>query len=145
HPTVRVIALAGFEDSELVREALAAGAVTYLRKNAPLQEFVRVIWLVAEGLPKSESAAQVLLPVTSAKTSQLGNDLTDREREVLALLAEGKSNQQIANRLFITPATVKFHTRSIRFKLGTSSRTETVVVALQHHLVGSSGRSISPG
>ena len=59
----------------------------------------------------------------------------EREREVLGLLAEGLSNQQIAERLVITPATVKFHTRSIRSKLGTSSRTETVVVALNYHLV----------
>jgi NarL family two-component system response regulator LiaR len=68
----------------------------------------------------------------------LGHDLTEREREVLALLAEGRSNQQIADKLVITPATVKFHTRSLRSKLYASSRTETVVVAMRNHLVPAS-------
>jgi DNA-binding NarL/FixJ family response regulator len=61
--------------------------------------------------------------------------LTDRERQVLALLTEGLSNHDIAERLVITPATVKFHTRSIRHKLGTTSRTETAILALQNHLI----------
>ncbi|MGZ3602249.1 MAG: response regulator transcription factor, partial [Ktedonobacterales bacterium] len=76
-----------------------------------------------------------LVHTVAARPPKIGQDLTDREREVLRLLAEGLSNQQIAERLVITPATVKFHTRSIRSKLGTTSRTETVVLALQHHLV----------
>ena len=62
-------------------------------------------------------------------------DLTEREREVLALLVEGLSNQQVAERLVISPATVKFHISSIRSKLGASSRTEVVILAMQHKLV----------
>jgi len=138
YPNISVIALISFEDEELVQEALAAGAVADLRKDVPLDEFVKAIRIASQGVPTlAPAAAQALVHAPSTRPPQLGHDLTEREREVLVLLAEGQSNQQIAERLVITPATVKFHTRSIRSKLGTSSRTETVVVALQHHLVGS--------
>jgi len=138
YPTISVIALISFEDEELVQEALAAGAVADLRKDVPLDEFVKAIRIASQSVPTLIPApAQALIRAPSTRPPHLGHDLTDREREVLVLLAEGQTNQQIAERLVITPATVKFHTRSIRSKLGTSSRTETVVVALQHHLVGS--------
>jgi two-component system, NarL family, response regulator LiaR len=137
YPQVHVIALTSFEDADLVQEALAAGAIAYLLKDIPLDELVKAIRLAHQGVPTlAPAAAQALVRAASNRPPVLGHDLTAREREVLALLAEGQSNQQIADRLIITPATVKFHTRSIRSKLGTSSRTQTIVVALQQHLVG---------
>ncbi|MGZ3716399.1 MAG: response regulator transcription factor, partial [Ktedonobacterales bacterium] len=71
----------------------------------------------------------------ATRPPKIGQDLTDREREVLELLAKGRSYPQIAERLVITLATVKFHTRGIHRKLGTTSRTQIAIVALQHHLI----------
>lgn len=136
YPNINVIALTNFEDEELVQEALAAGARADLRKDAPLDEFVKAIQFALQGVQPPPTQAEALIHTIATRSPHLGHDLTNREREVLVLLAAGRSNQEIANRLVITTATVKFHTRSIRSKLGTSSRTETVVVALQHHLVG---------
>ena len=68
----------------------------------------------------------------------VGEALTQRELEILRLINDGLSNQDIAERLVITPATVKFHTRSIRHKLGTTSRTETAILALQNNLIQAS-------
>ncbi|HEX8035038.1 MAG TPA: response regulator transcription factor [Ktedonobacterales bacterium] len=135
-PEVQVIALTSFEEGSLVEEALRAGAIGYLLKDVDVDELGKAIRLARRGIPiLAPMAAQALVHAVAARPPKIGQDLTDREREVLGLLAEGLSNQQIAERLVITPATVKFHTRSIRSKLGTSSRTETVVLALQHHLV----------
>ncbi len=136
YPQVQVIALTSFQEGNLVEEALQAGAIGYLLKDVAVDELAKAIRLVHRGMPTlSPGAAQALVHTVVRRPPPLGQDLTDREREVLGLLAEGLSNQQIAERLVITPATVKFHTRSIRSKLGTSSRTETVILALNHHLV----------
>ncbi len=133
---VRIIALSGSLDGTIIRDALAAGAISYLLKDTSVEDLVHAIRLARQGTSSlTPSAAQALVHTVAAQVPKLGHDLTVREREVLALLAEGLSNQQIAERLVITPATVKFHTRSIRSKLGTSSRTKTVVLALQHDLV----------
>ena len=66
---------------------------------------------------------------------QPGSDLTDRERDILALMVEGESNGEIAGRLFVSQSTVKFHVSNILSKLGASGRTEAVAIAVKHHLV----------
>ncbi len=138
YPQVQVIALTGFQEGGLVEEALQAGAIGYLLKDVAIDDLAKAIRLAARGMPTlAPAAAQALVHTVVRRPPPLGQDLTDREREVLALLSEGLSNQQIAERLVITSATVKFHTRSIRSKLGTSSRTETVALALNNHLVPS--------
>jgi two-component system, NarL family, response regulator LiaR len=138
YPDVQIIALTSFQEGSLVEEALHAGAIGYLLKDVAVEELVKAIRLASAGVPiLAPAAAQALVHTVVRRPPPIGQDLTEREREVLGLLAEGLSNQQIAGRLVITPATVKFHTRSIRSKLGTSSRTETVVVALNYHLVPS--------
>jgi len=86
-------------------------------------------------VPSLAPAAAQALVHQSTDSPKVGSDLTGREREVLGLLSMGLSNQQIAEQLVITRATVKFHARSIRAKLGTATRTETVVLALQNRLV----------
>ena len=135
-PTLRLLALTSYQESDLVQEALQAGALGYLLKDVDPDELAKAIRLAHRGMPTlAPAAAQSLVRAATTRPPALGHDLTEREREVLALLSEGLSNQQIAERLVITPATVKFHTRSIRSKLYASSRTETVVVALRHNLV----------
>jgi NarL family two-component system response regulator LiaR len=137
-PQVRVLALTSFPEGTLVQETLQAGALGYLLKDMTMEDLLKAIRLAQHGVPSlAPAAAQALVHTvrTASATPPLGHDLTEREHEVLALLAAGLSNQQIAARLVITPATVKFHVRSIRSKLGASSRTETAVLAVQHHLV----------
>jgi len=131
-----VIALSSSVDGDVIREALAAGAISYMLKDVSIEDLAHAIRLAHEGTPSlSPGAAQSLVHSVAAPAPALGHDLTDREREVLAFLAKGCSNQQIAEQLVITPATVKFHMRGIRSKLGASSRTKTVVLAMRHHLV----------
>lgn len=135
-PQVQIIALTSFQEGSLVEEALQAGAIGYLIKDVAIDELAKAIRLAARGMPiLAPAAAQALVHTVARRPPTIGHDLTQREREVLGLLAGGLSNQQIAEKLVITPATVKFHTRSIRSKLGTSSRTETVVLAINNHLV----------
>lgn len=134
-PEIQVVALTSFEDGSLVEEALRAGAIGYLLKDVTVDDLAKAIRLAQRGIPiLAPMAAQALVHAVAARPPKIGQDLTERERQVLGLLAEGMSNQQIAESLVITPATVKFHTRSIRSKLGTTSRTETVVLALKYHL-----------
>jgi two-component system, NarL family, response regulator LiaR len=135
-PEVAVVALTSFQEGSMVEEALQAGAIGYLLKDVEVDELGKAIRLARQGMPiLAPAAAQALVHTVVRRPPPIGADLTEREREVLGLLTHGLSNQQIAERLVITPATVKFHTRSIRSKLGTSTRTETVVLALHHHLV----------
>lgn len=138
-PEVQIIALTSFREGSLVEEALVAGAIGYLLKDVAVDELVKAVRLARQGVPTlAPAAGQALVKMVASGPPALGHDLTDREQQVLALMAKGLSNQQIADQLVITPATVKFHTRSIRSKLGTGSRTETVILALQHHLVAGS-------
>lgn len=134
-PHLQVLALTSFQEGNLVQEALQAGAIGYLLKDVTIDELARAVRLAAQGLPTLAPAAGQALVQARSQAPKIGHDLTEREKEVLALLVEGLSNQQIAERLVISPATVKFHISSIRSKLGASSRTEVVILAMQHKLV----------
>ena len=84
---------------------------------------------------RQPEATQVLVRATRQRVENSDYDLTDRENEVLALLAEGLSNAEIAERLVISITTVKFHVRNLLSKLGVTSRAEAVAMAWQHHLI----------
>lgn len=136
YPAVQVVALTSFKEKEMVEGALQAGAIGYLLKDVSADELARAIRAAAAGKPTLASeAAQVLIQSTRAPAEKPGFDLTVREREVLALMAEGLINQQIAERLVVSVSTAKFHVSSILSKLGAASRTEAVSIALHHHLV----------
>ncbi len=134
-PQVRVIALTSFKEKEYVEGVLKAGATGYLLKNVSAEELVSAIRRAAAGQPSlSPEAAQILIQKVNEPT-QPGSDLTDREREILTLMVEGNSNGAIAEKLFVSQSTVKFHVSNILSKLGVSSRTEAVALAVKHHLV----------
>lgn len=132
-PHVQVIALTSFEEKELVREALAAGAIGYLLKNVSADDLAAAIRGAHAG--RSTLAPEALQALVRDEEAQIGHDLTERELEVLALLVEGLSNPEIAERLTVSRATAKAHVSNILSKLEVSNRAEAVAVAVQHHLV----------
>jgi NarL family two-component system response regulator LiaR len=135
-PEIRVIALTSFKEQELVQGALQAGAIGYLLKDVTADELANAIRLAHAGKPTlAPEAAQALIQATRQSTERIGFDLTEREREVLSLVVQGLNNNDIASKLFVSRSTAKFHVSSILSKLGVSSRTEAVAVALQNNLV----------
>jgi NarL family two-component system response regulator LiaR len=134
-PDIQVIALTSFKEAEMVQGVLEAGAIGYLMKNVAADELADAIREAHAGRPTLASeAAQVLIEKTTRK-EETGADLTKRELDVLALMVDGLSNPEIAERLVVSRSTVKFHASSILSKLGASSRTEAVSIALRNNLV----------
>lgn len=134
-PQIRIIALTSFETEDLVQAALQAGAISYLLKNVSALELADAIRAARQGRSTLAPEATKVLIRSAQQPRPLGYDLTEREREVLALMAQGLSNPDIAERLVTTQSTVKFHVSNILSKLGVSSRTQAVALALQHKLV----------
>lgn len=134
-PDVKVIALTSFQEKELVKDALQAGAIGYLLKNVSGEELCEAIRQAYSGRPTLAPEAVQALIQPPSEVENLAADLTRREQEVLALLAKGMSNPEIAEQLFISRATVKVHISSILSKLGVSSRAEAISLAIQNKLV----------
>jgi NarL family two-component system response regulator LiaR len=134
-PDIKVIALTSFPEDRLVQDVLEAGALSYLLKNVGADELARAIRAAREGRSTlAPEAAQVLIQRATHSRSP-GHDLSPREKEVLALMVQGLSNPDIADRLVVGRSTIKFHVSSILGKLGVQSRTEAVAMAVQHRLV----------
>jgi NarL family two-component system response regulator LiaR len=134
-PDIQVIALTSFKEEELVQGALQAGAIGYLLKNVTADELAEAIRAAHRGQPTLAPEATETLIRAVRQPRPLGFDLTEREREVLALVVEGLGNDEIGERLFVSRSTVKFHVSNILSKLGVASRTQAVSLALQHNLV----------
>lgn len=135
-PDIQVIVLTSFKEQGLVQGALQSGAIGYLLKDVTADELANAIRAAYAGKPTlAPEAAQVLIEATRAPAEKIGFDLTEREREVLALIVAGLNNNQIADRLVISRSTAKFHVSSILTKLRASNRTEVVAIALQNNLV----------
>ena len=134
-PQVQVIALTSFKEGELIKNALEAGAIGYLLKDVSADELARAIRAAHSGRATlSPEAAQALVE-TANQPPAPGLDLTEREREVLALMVDGLNNTQIAGKLVVSPSTIKSHVSNILSKLGVASRTEAVTLALRQKLV----------
>jgi NarL family two-component system response regulator LiaR len=132
-PQTAIIALSSFGEERLVRAALEAGARSYLLKNVSAENLAEAIRLAHAGISSlSPEAAAV---VAGQRVAGPGDDLTPREREILSLLVDGRTNAEIAAQLGLSLYTVKNHVRNLLGKLGVGSRTEAVSLALQRGLL----------
>jgi len=136
-PEAKIIIVTSFLDDDKVYPALEAGATSYILKTSKAQE-------IAAAIRKTFQGQTILEPeVTNKMISKMRNqhenlpheELTPREREVLLLMAEGKSNQEIADELYISLKTVKVHVSNILSKLNVEDRTQAVIYAFKHSLV----------
>ena len=134
-PRTRVVALTSFTDEGLIEETLRAGAIGYLMKNVSADQLADAIRAAHAGRSTlAPEAADVLVRAVSAPKNT-GDNLSQREREVLVLMAEGLTNADIAGRLVIGVSTVKTHVSSVIAKLGVATRTEACSVAIRRGLV----------
>lgn len=135
YPHTQVIALTSFKEGELIKNALSAGAIGYLLKDVTADDLAQAIRSAHVGRATlSPDVAQVIVHAANQPPAP-GLDLTERERVVLALMIEGLNNTQIAGKLTISPSTVKSHVSNILSKLGVTSRTEAVTLALRNRLL----------
>jgi NarL family two-component system response regulator LiaR len=135
NPETLILALTSFIEDKMVQDALQAGAAGYLLKNISAQELADAINSIMVGKNVLAPEATKALIRSSLAPQAIGHDLTRRELEVLSLMVEGLTNAQIADQLYIQPATVKNHVSNIYSKLGSASRTEAVVLALKHNII----------
>jgi NarL family two-component system response regulator LiaR len=134
-PGTKVLALTSFSDPELIQRVLRAGALGCLLKNVSGKELAAAIRKAHEGTSTlAPEAADALVHAISAPPDTRAG-LTRRELEVLALMVDGLTNAEIAERLVVSLSTVKTHVSSIIAKLGASTRTEAAAIAVREHLV----------
>lgn len=132
-PSIQVLVLTSFSDRDRIVAALDAGAIGYMLKDSPADDLVRAVRTAAQGeSPIDPKAARTLLELTTQKSPVDG--MSDREREVLNLLAVGLPNKEIARRLNITERTVKGHLTSIYREIGVTDRTQAALWAREHRL-----------
>ena len=140
-PETQFIVFTAFDTDERIVSAVQAGAKGYLLKGAPRDDIFRAVRVVSRGgsLLEPDIASKLLQHISGqagkSPNDELPEPLTEREREVLAYLAQGKKNKDIGAELYITERTVKFYVSAILGKLGASNRTEAVTIAAQKGLI----------
>jgi DNA-binding NarL/FixJ family response regulator len=139
HPELTALVFTAFDTDERILSSLQAGAAGYLLKGAPREDIFNAIRVVSQGgsLLGPLVVSRLLERISASKPADAPRlePLTNREREVLELLARGQTNKEIAGRLVVTERTVKFHVSAILRKLGATNRTEAVSIAAQEGLV----------
>ncbi len=137
HPDCKVIVLTSYLDDEKMYPVIEAGAFSYLLKTSRATEIAEAIRAAARGqsVLESQVASKMMNRFRQPKPAQAAHEqLTEREMDVLTLLAKGKSNQDIADELFIGIKTVKFHVTNILAKLGVEDRTQAAIYAYKNGL-----------
>ena len=134
-PQVKIIILTSFPDDNLVQKSLEAGAIGYVLKNAPIDDLANAVRSAYAGRPTLAPEATMALIRTKTGPLKPGSDLSQREREVLALIAQGLSNEEIARQLVISPATARHHVSACIEKLGAANRAQAASLAIKHGLV----------
>jgi DNA-binding NarL/FixJ family response regulator len=135
YPDIKVITLTGSDDESLVMQAVKAGTIGFLNKATPIKEIAAAIRKAQDSTPSMSSEALRALIHASQDKTTLNTHLSERELDVLKLLAKGKNNAEIAEQLVISTATVKYHVSKVLSKLGVRSRTEAASMALQQQLI----------
>ena len=133
----RILILTSYVDDTRVRDAIRAGATGYLLKDMRRDELVRAIHSAAAGEPTLHPVAQshLMRQVATPQDTSLLNTLTERETDVLRLIAQGCSNKEIASRLFLSVGTVKGYVSAVLSKLEVADRTQATLYAIKHGLV----------
>ena len=134
-PQVKVVILTSFPEDELVQKSLEAGAIGYILKDASVDALADAIRSANSG--KATLAPEATAALVRAKTGPLkpGSNLTQRELAVLALIVEGMSNEEIAERLVISPATARHHVSACIQKLDAANRTQAASLAVKYDLI----------
>jgi len=142
-PRASVLMLTLYDDPDYLLRALAGGAAGYVLKDGSRDELIRAIRITAEG---GAVVAPTMLPDLLRRIGQMGTilpdrarsprfHLSDRELQVLSLIAKGYTNQQIADKLIVSPTTIKTHVQNILQKLDVSDRTQAAVYAVRYGLI----------
>lgn len=139
YPNIKVLVLTTYDADEWVFDAIRAGASGYLLKDTPREELVKAIrgTIAGKSYVDPSIAGKVLDQVSSHQTkakTTLTSKLTEREIEILRLIAKGFSNADIADKLFLSEGTVRNYVSAILAKLGVPDRTQAAVIAIQHGL-----------
>lgn len=136
-PEAKIIIVTSFLDDEKVYPALEAGATSYMLKTSKASEIAKAIRSTYGGqsILEPEVTGKIMNRMREKSIDHLHDQLTGREKEILLLIAQGKTNQEIAEQLFIALKTVKVHVSNILGKLEVSDRTQAVIYAFKHNLV----------
>ena len=136
-PEAKIVIVTSFIDDEKVYPSLEAGASSYILKTSTASTIANAIRSTYKGesILEPEVTGKMMERLTKKQVRQLHDDLTNREQEILMLIAQGNSNQEIADALFITLKTVKTHVSNILAKLEVEDRTQVAIYAFKHHLI----------
>jgi two-component system, NarL family, response regulator LiaR len=136
-PEARIIIVTSFLDDEKVYPALEAGATSYMLKTSKAGEIAEAVrsTYAGQSVLEPQVTGKMMMRLKQGNKRPLHDDLTNREIEILLLMAEGKANQEIADDLFIALKTVKTHVSNILSKLEVQDRTQAVIYAFKHQLI----------
>ncbi len=135
YPSVKIIILTSFTKDTMVQDALEAGATSYLLKDSSIDQLAEAIRAAYTGQSTLSPEATRALVYSKSGPRSVDWDLTAREKQVLALIVEGLSNEEIADRLVISHATARHHVSACISKLGVKNRTQAASLALKHKLI----------